>query len=112
MRWGCAPDSRGGQVKFVHVKGHSGQRWNDHADMLANRGQTGELTQHNAHTHTVDWFRDVGPKSRASHIGFQLLNVVSMVRLIPVKHVYNGVRGPPCVLILARTDSTPPIYNS
>lgn len=32
----------GRQVGFLHVKGHSGHRWNDAADALANRGAAGE----------------------------------------------------------------------
>ena len=31
-------------VRFVHVKGHSGHRWNDAADAAANRGAAGERT--------------------------------------------------------------------
>lgn len=33
--------SRNGNVKLVHVKGHSGAKWNEFADALANRGATG-----------------------------------------------------------------------
>eukprot|EP00656_Telonema_subtile_P023458 TRINITY_DN24909_c0_g1_i1.p1 TRINITY_DN24909_c0_g1~~TRINITY_DN24909_c0_g1_i1.p1 ORF type:complete len:102 (-),score=14.41 TRINITY_DN24909_c0_g1_i1:159-464(-) len=29
------------EVRFLHVKGHSGHRWNDEADRLANLGGTG-----------------------------------------------------------------------
>jgi ribonuclease HI len=37
------------KLSFVHVKGHSGHRWNDKADELANRGGTG------AHTSVGRW---------------------------------------------------------
>lgn len=35
----CGPE----KVRFVHVKGHSGHKWNDVADRLAERGKSGEL---------------------------------------------------------------------
>jgi ribonuclease HI len=34
--------SRGFDVSFMHVKGHSSERWNDRADELANLGATGK----------------------------------------------------------------------
>ena len=35
--------AKGGQLWMRHVKGHSGDRWNDRADALADRGRRGDL---------------------------------------------------------------------
>jgi ribonuclease HI len=34
--------SRKSKLNFVHVKGHSGNQWNDRADVLANMGSSGK----------------------------------------------------------------------
>ena len=35
-----------GKLWLKHVKGHSGQRWNDRADALANSGRNGVVSVH------------------------------------------------------------------
>ena len=41
--WNAARAAKGGQLWMRHVKGHSGDRWNDRADALADRGRRGDL---------------------------------------------------------------------
>ena len=38
---GRVKQQRRGRISFLHVKGHSGDKWNDRADSLVQRGKTG-----------------------------------------------------------------------
>ena len=38
MRWSCGAGTAYSGIQFSHVKGHSGHRWNERADELANLG--------------------------------------------------------------------------
>ena len=44
--WQRARTALRGKLWLKHVKGHSGQQWNDRADALANAGRNGVVSVH------------------------------------------------------------------